>query len=139
MADPTRTKPNRRGRNVPKLSEGWTGLPSKGRQGRAPEPHVPFTDEGWQLWNRWWHSPMATQWLPTDVAGLSRLLALYEKFWSQGLNQSELSAIDRLEKNFGLSPEGRRALKWQIVEDEPQETVKPAGAYGHLQVVDEVG
>lgn len=142
MADPTRPKSNRRRYNAPKVLEGWTALPASGRRGRPPACLVPLSDEGKKLWARWWASPMATQWSDTDIPGLSRLANLYESvFDGSGLNQAQTSQIDRLEKSFGLTPEGRKSLKWQVVAEEDVEAA-PASSddrFAHLKVVHEAG
>ena len=71
-------------------------------------------------WRRVWESPMAGEYLPTDIDGLARLAILVDNYY---LNPGkELLAEIRLqEARFGLSPVDRSRLQWEIVKGEEAE------------------
>lgn len=71
-------------------------------------------------WNRVWESPMAGEYLPTDIDGLARLALLVDNYYKKP--DKELLAEIRLqESRFGLSPVDRSRLQWEIVKGEEAE------------------
>jgi hypothetical protein len=87
-------------------------------------------------WKRVWQSPMAGEYLPTDIDGLARLALLvdnYYKFCSSGGAKELLAEIRLQEARFGLSPVDRSRLQWEVQRGEeaekkrklPQSNVKP--------------
>jgi len=63
-------------------------------------------------WAHAWASPMASQWLETDIDGLGRLAILWD-----ALYQGDLKAMAEIrlqEQRFGFSPLDRSRLSWQI-------------------------
>lgn len=72
-------------------------------------------------WNNAWASPMATQWLETDVDALGRLALLWDAFY-RGPRADLLGEIRLQEQRFGLSPLDRSRLQWEVSRaDEAQE------------------
>ncbi len=66
-----------------------------------------------QAWREWWESPMASQWLVTDVAGLGLLAVLYDEYYKRP--DVELVKEIRLQRPcFGLTPLDRSRLQWEI-------------------------
>lgn len=64
-------------------------------------------------WRRVWESPMASEYLETDVDGLGRLAILIDVFYQT--NDPKLMAEIRLqEARFGLSPVDRSRLQWEV-------------------------
>ena len=75
-------------------------------------------------WRRVWQSPMASEYLPTDVDGLGRLALLVDEFYSDPVGKAakELLAEIRLqEARFGLSPVDRSRLQWEVAKGEEAE------------------
>jgi hypothetical protein len=73
-----------------------------------------------QWWKHVWESPMAGEYLPTDIDGLARLAILvddYYKFPSKDL----MSEIRLQEARFGLSPVDRSRLQWEVAKGEEAE------------------
>lgn len=66
---------------------------------------------GW--WKRVWESPMADQYLPTDVDGLARVALLIDDF-NKKPDGKLLGEIRLQEARFGLSPADRSRLQWEI-------------------------
>lgn len=108
--------------------QGWTTLPSEGRNG--PEPAWPLvnpTDRELELWSRLWCSPQATQWHEEatifEVACYVRVLAAAErKPGSVGIWQNVRQQADSL----GLTVAGMQRLRWRVGDaptgdDEPDE------------------
>lgn len=72
-------------------------------------------------WKNAWASPMATQWLKTDVDALGRLALLWDAFYRAPL-PIVLAEIRLQEQRFGLSPLDRSRLQWEVSRaDEAQE------------------
>lgn len=65
-----------------------------------------------QSWEHAWASPMASQWLETDVDALGRLAILWDAYY-QGQVMA-LSEIRLQEQRFGLSPLDRSRLQWEV-------------------------
>lgn len=108
-------------RNRTPLTHQYVVLPAEGRKGRTPPlPDVPdheFSAETKAWWREIWKSPMATQWLETDRYSLGLLAVLLDRF--QQDPKPSLAAEIRIRANqWGLTPEGRRSLRWII--DEPE-------------------
>lgn len=71
-------------------------------------------------WKRVWESPMAGEYLPTDIDGLARLAILVDNFYNSP--SKELLAEIRLqEARFGLSPVDRSRLQWEVAKGEEAE------------------
>lgn len=77
-----------------------------------------------QWWKRVWTSPMASEYLPTDVDGLARLALLVDNYYQNpiGKKAKELLGEIRLqEARFGLSPVDRSRLQWEVLKGEEAE------------------
>lgn len=71
-------------------------------------------------WRRVWQSPMASEYLPTDVDGLARLAILVDEYYNDP-NQKFLAEIRLQEARFGLSPVDRSRLQWEVQKGEEAE------------------
>ena len=75
-------------------------------------------------WKRVWSSPMASEFLPTDIDGLARLAILVDEYYKhpEGKKAKELLGEIRLqEARFGLSPVDRSRLQWEVAKGEEAE------------------
>lgn len=63
-------------------------------------------------WTHAWESPMASQWLKTDVDALGRLALAWDALYNGVL--SALPEIRLQEQRFGLSPLDRSRLQWEV-------------------------
>lgn len=75
-------------------------------------------------WKRVWCSPMASEYLETDVDGLVRLAVLIDDFWKAENPTSRTSLQQEIrlqELRFGLSPIDRSRLHWEIAKGEDAE------------------
>ncbi|MCK9518063.1 MAG: hypothetical protein M0R74_03385 [Dehalococcoidia bacterium] len=75
-------------------------------------------------WRRVWESPMAGEYLPTDIDGLARLAILIDNYYQNpaAKNAKELLGEVRLqEARFGLSPIDRSRLQWEVMRGEEAE------------------
>lgn len=84
-------------------------------------PQLP-KDRAWdpmvrKWWKDVWASPMANEYLPSDVHGLLILAALMDKFWMFP-NKQLASEIRQQQQAFGLTPLDRRRLEWTVVQTE---------------------
>lgn len=82
-------------------------------------PAIPNPDDrAWhkltlRAWKNAWSSPMASQWLETDVDALGRLALLWDEFYRH--QEPKVMAEIRLqEQRFGLSPLDRSRLQWEV-------------------------
>ena len=71
-------------------------------------------------WGHAWRSPMASQWLETDVDALGRLAVLWDTFYTDGGIQV-MAEIRLQEQRFGLSPLDRSRLQWEVNRGEEAE------------------
>ena len=111
---------------------------------QAPEsPRVPKlvhpSGEAWHpatvaAWQEFFESPMATQWLATDITGLVMLAVCYDQFYKTG-NIEYVKEIRLQRPYYGLTPLDRSRLQWEVSRGEeaerkrqkPQPARKPAG------------
>ena len=71
-------------------------------------------------WKRVWQSPMASEYLPTDIDGLARLAILVDNYYVHP--HKDLAGEIRLqEARFGLSPMDRGRLQWEVQRGEEAE------------------
>lgn len=105
---PPKDPGQRRRRNAPARGE-WVDLEP------LVEAVLPEWDSSWtcprELWDAWRADPVTGQYTPADVAAC---VVLGREF--AGLASSE----QRLRMDgLGLSPKGKRDLRWRVVESEP--------------------
>lgn len=77
----------------------------------------PLTLEWWQ---HVWESPMAGEYLQTDVDGLGRLAILVDAFYRKP-NPNLLKEVRLQEARFGFSPVDRARLQWEVQKGEEAE------------------
>ena len=79
-----------------------------------------------EQWEHAWSSPMASQWLATDVDGLGRLALLWDEFSKNTVRAGEAIKEIRLQQAaFGLSPLDRSRLQWEVARGEEAERKMP--------------
>ena len=89
-------------------------------------PEIPNPDErAWHpltlsWWRHVWESPMAGEYIPTDVDGLGRLALLIDTYY-QAPKAVTLAEVRLQEARFGLSPLDRSRLSWEITKAEAAE------------------
>lgn len=96
----------------------------------APEspdiPEIPNPDgRVWHAltfvaWKNAWESPMASQWLLTDVDALGRVALLWDAYYKKP-DAKVLAEIRLQEQRFGLSPLDRSRLQWEVARGEEAE------------------
>ncbi len=91
---------------------------------RRRAPSLPTEPKGreWHAetrrwWRNQWASPMASQYLDSDVDGLRRIAVLMNDFWHRP-KLSTFEAINRALAMFGQTPMDRKRLEWQIEQTE---------------------
>ena len=115
------------GNHTPKSLRQRSNRKAGAAELEAPEsPKVPVlpkhidrpSGKGWhrhtrRWWRHVWESPMAGEYLESDVDGLIRLAILIDQFnWT---NDPKLMSEIRLqEARFGLSPVDRSRLQWEV-------------------------
>lgn len=108
----------RRNRDVRGASLAAEGTTTR----RAPPLPKLGKDQEWhkeirRYWRDIWHSPMASEYLRTDVRGLVDLMRLEDQYTTQPTK--DLAAEIRQQRQaFGLTPLDRRRLSWVIAKDE---------------------
>ena len=75
-------------------------------------------------WEHAWSSPMASQWLETDIDALGRLAVLWDEFY-QDPDGKVMAEIRLQEQRFGLSPLDRSRLQWEVNRAEEAEHKRP--------------
>jgi len=90
---------------------------------KVPELYARAATENWHprvlaWWNAMWRSPMATEWLESDVVGVVyRTAEMQQDFWTAKESAGRVAVETRIAKNeerLGLSPIDRRRLQWEI-------------------------
>ena len=71
-------------------------------------------------WKHVWESPMAGEYLPTDIDGLARVALLVDNYYKNP-HKEILSEIRLQEARFGLSPIDRSRLQWEVLKGEEAE------------------
>lgn len=117
---------------------------------RKRVPSLPKrADQRWhKLTRSWWKdiwvSPMASEFLQSDIHGLYILADLVDQYWNRP--SKDLAAEIRLQRQcFGLTPIDRRRLQWEVERGEkaeerrrppkPPEEAKPADPRENLRLV----
>lgn len=88
---------------IPELPELYDDL------GNPMEWH-PNTEEWWR---EVWASPMASEYVDADIAGMLRLAVLVENFW-QKPTPGMHAEIRIAQQEYGLTPLSRRRLEWTV-------------------------
>jgi hypothetical protein len=83
-------------------------------------------DESWSAaaiaaWRAWREDPVTSQYSPADIAYAIDAIRLYEVMTPSRANEVRLR-MDSL----GLTPKGKRDLRWRVVSDDPEEQNTPA-------------
>lgn len=109
---------------------GAATLPTPESAAKNKVPELPPREKQTENWHtkvvEWWHavwtSPMATEYLESDVrGGLYELAELKQVFWTAENGKARLIAAAEIrlqEVRFGLSPIDRRRLQWEIEKGE---------------------
>lgn len=107
---------------------GATTLPADGH-GQAPRTKIPSLQNpdkrkfhrltrAW--WKHVWESPMASEYLDTDIDGLARLAILIDNYYKVQ-RKEDLAEIRLQEARFGLSPVDRSRMQWEVLKGEEAE------------------
>lgn len=80
-------------------------------------------------WRRVWASPMAGEYLETDIDGLGRLALIVDDFNKAEDPKARIDLMREIrlqEARFGLTPQDRARLHWEIAKgEEAQDKRKP--------------
>jgi hypothetical protein len=83
-------------------------------------------------WEHAWCSPMASQWLETDIDALGRLALAWDALYNGTI--TVMPEIRLQEQRFGLSPLDRSRLQWEVAKGQEaerkvqqQKAKRPAG------------
>lgn len=83
---------------------------------------IPWHPRVTEWWGTVWRSPMAKEWMASDVSGvLVRAAELWQDFWmaNEASMRERLSkALSSLETELGLTPIARRRLQWEVEKGE---------------------
>ena len=111
-------KEGRRRRNAPARGE-WVELPPLEQAVLDELPEL--EDDVWRpetvsLWEAWRADPVTALWSPADRAFALDTLILHNEMTASGASEIRLR-MDSL----GLTPKGKRDLRWRIVGEAPAE------------------
>lgn len=124
MPGPTpKSKDERRRRNPPVHEWVVLGAPFEGDIPELPRPKKNWKPLTRLWWETIWRSPMATQWNPGDVPGLVELAFLRQAFMEGDMSLK--SEVRQRADRFGLTPKGRRDLRWVITEADAERAGLP--------------
>ena len=117
-----------------KVDTGHSDAQDNNTQNKAKPPTLQNPDKrkfhrltrAW--WKRVWNSPMANEYLETDVDGLARVAILIDNYYKileidpmSKLTKELMSEIRLQEARFGLSPVDRSRLQWEVQKGEEAE------------------
>lgn len=101
-------------------------------------PALPHTHEWHELTRAWWRdvwrSPMADEYLRSDVHGLYVLAELVDQFW-RAPSVKLSGEIRLLGQCFGLSPIDRRRLQWEVARAQATDRRANAAAPSRARLV----
>lgn len=124
----------------PKRKKGQRGRPRLKRPPCtvcADTAIVPWNRLVLAWWARLWGSPMAGEFIESDLDALFTLAALKDEFWTRAPGDSKLAAeIRQQEARFGLTPLDRRRLEWELERPEQPEQEAPTPTDPPKPVVD---
>jgi len=111
----------RRRQNQPTRGE-WTVLlrdpPSRRPSLPQPYPKGGYSAQAKAAWKKWWSSPMAAYWDVSDLDTVELLLRMADKAVDDPA--AALATQIRLYKDtLGLTPKGRRDLRWLLPGEVP--------------------
>lgn len=128
MPGPAPKPANLRQRRNKKAGAANLSLLDSGDKKKAPPLQNPDKRTFHRLtrawWRRVWESPMAGEYLPTDIDGLARLAILVDNYYQDPTNKKAkeiLGEIRLQEARFGLSPVDRSRLQWEVARGEEAE------------------
>jgi hypothetical protein len=111
---PPKPPEQRRNRNRKQGGE-WVVLAEAYSGQIPPIPAIYNWSEGTlRWWRAIWRTPMATQWLESDVGALSILALARQRFLTGDLRLAR--EVRLLTDAFGLSPKGRQLRRWIVTE-----------------------
>jgi hypothetical protein len=123
---PAKMKPDALRQRRNKVSTAAT-LPTTEEAAKNKVPPLPKKEGGWHpmvrdWWDSAWRSPMASEWLRSDMlGGLYDVAMLRDGFWSAETSTERVklaSEIRLQEVRFGLSPIDRSRLRWELEKGE---------------------
>ena len=117
----------------------WIDLPPEGNLNEVPPMPAPpdIIADDWSvrakdMWVRLWRSPQSTKWQPELHPMLERYIYMYEKMWLLGLyTPAELTAMQKIEDDMGLTPKAMRQIYWRI--QEPTDNVPELASVKTMQ------
>lgn len=118
---PKDPKTRKRKNRPPEVRELPT--PEEAARNKVPALHkrddkIPWHDRVKEWWESIWKSPMASQWIDSDIkGGLRHLANLHQIVWTATSNSMMLAAMAEIrlqEVRFGLSPMDRTRLRWEV-------------------------
>ena len=111
----------RRRSNAPTIPT--TNLPCRGRTGTVPRSPIKLGPAA-QAWWKWaWKTPQAAAWDVGNANFIARRANLEDLLATADDPKSELAVLREMRERddrLGLTPKGRLALRWSIVDDEPK-------------------
>lgn len=112
-------------RDRPSDKDGWTELPSEGRQGPAPKWPLcnledGLTDRESALWTEIWGTPQAVAW---ERLGWRHEIAIYVRLMvlAEGGQLSAAAELRQWSDRLGLNPAAMLRNRWRIVRDQVSE------------------
>jgi hypothetical protein len=100
---------------------------------KSPVPTIPNPDgRTWhkltlEAWAHAWSSPMASQWIQTDIDAIGRLAILWDAFYCRP-SADTMKEIRLQSALFGLSPLDRSRLQWEVSRGEEAERKRKPSA-----------
>lgn len=118
-------KETRRRRNVPARGE-WVDLAPLEAPVLQELPEPLFADEVWRpetvaMWESWRQDPVTALWSPADVAFALDTIRLHNEMTASSASELRLRM-----GALGLTPAGKRDLRWRIAEPQPERQRVPA-------------
>lgn len=116
----------RRNHHPPQRGE-WMDLPPLDKVVLPPLPKR-RDGEGWSArtratWEAWRRDPVTAMWSPADIAYALDAISLYEV-----MTPSSASEIRLRMDGLGLTPKGKRDLRWRVVLSETEGDSRPRRA-----------
>ena len=104
----------RRNRNTPMRGE-WVDLAPLDKPVLPELPEGNWSPRTCMAWEAWRRDPVSAQWTPSDVD-----YAIDTIYLHNAMTEKSASEVRLRMDSLGLTPKGKRDLRWRVAEGEPE-------------------
>jgi len=114
------------------LKYPWVPAPAEPWAGEVPTPPSGLLKASRDTWDLWFGSWWSGHWTEADLPGLRMAIRLFDRIERGREERGDRSELRQMMKSYGLSPEGRQALRWEPPKAEAPAPAPAAGSEDEL-------